>query len=154
VVAPKQQVKQLSFFELMGKLLGGAQESKVEEPSLSVLHLDGVIIDGEKERDGLLVSDPIVKAIGELESDKNVRGGVGRINSAGGSATASEAIRRALEKLAAKKPVVVSMGELAASGGYWVACLGRPIYAEPGTITGSIGVFALKLSFGSLLKKI
>ena len=46
------------------------------------------------------------------------------------------------------------MGDLAASGGYWVACLGRPIYAEPGTITGSIGVFALKLSFGSLLKKI
>src|SRR5438309_10272154 len=113
-----------------------------------------MIVDGENERHGLLVSEPTVKAIQELESDKNVRGVVVRINSPGGSATASEAIRQALEKLAAKKPVVVSMGELAASGGYWVACLGRPIYAEPGTITGSIGVFALKLSFGSLLKKI
>src|SRR6185436_15877235 len=50
--------------------------------------------------------------------------------------------------------VTISMGSLAASGGYWITCLGRPIYAEPGTLTGSIGVFALKLSFGSLLKKI
>jgi len=77
-----------------------------------------------------------------------------RVDSPGGACTGSEAIRWALEKLAAKKPVVVSMSDLAASGGYWIACLGRPIYAEPGTITGSIGVFALKLSFGSLLKKI
>src|SRR5206468_9381253 len=103
---------------------------------------------------GLLSAAPIVKAIEELQSDKNVRGVVVRINSPGGSATASEAIRRALEKLAAKKPVTISMGELAASGGYWIACLGRPIYAEPATITGSIGVFAIKLSFGSLLKKV
>ena len=154
VVAPKAQTRQLSFFDLMGKLLGGAPEAKPDEPVLAILHLDGMIIDGEKERHGLLVSQPIVQAIEDLQSDKNVRGVVVRINSPGGSATASEAIRRALEKLAAKKPVVISMGDLAASGGYWVACLGRPIYAEPGTITGSIGVFALKLSFGPLLKKI
>src|SRR5206468_10221121 len=93
------------------------------------------------------------KTIEQLRSDKNVRGVVVRINSPGGSATASEAIRRALEQLAAKKPVTFSMGDLAASGGYWITCLGRPIYAEPGTITGSIGVFALKLSFAALLKK-
>ncbi len=154
VVAPKTQMKQLSFFDLMGKLLGGGQEPKLDEPALAILHLDGLIIDGESERHGLLVSGPVVKAIEDLRSEKNVRGVVVRINSPGGSATASEAIRRALEKLAAKKPVAISMGNLAASGGYWVACLGRPIYAEPGTITGSIGVFALKLSFGSLLKKI
>ena len=154
VVASKSQTKQLSFFDLMSKLLGGPQEPKLEEPALAVLHLDGMIIDGETERHDLLVSGPIVKAIEELRSEKNVRGVVVRINSPGGSATASEAIRRALEKLAAKKPVAISMGELAASGGYWISCLGRPIYAEPGTITGSIGVFALKLSFGPLLKKI
>src|SRR5260221_8136831 len=154
VVAQKAQAKQLSFFDLMGKLLGGAQEAKLDEAALAVVHLDGMIVGGENERTGFLVSQPTVKAIDQLRTDKNVRGVVVRINSPGGSATASEAIRRALEKLAAKKPVAISMGDLAASGGYWVACLGRPIYAEPGTITGSIGVFALKLSFGPLLKKI
>jgi len=154
VLPQKAQAKQLSFFDLMGKLLGGAQEPKLEEPALAVLYLDGMIIDGDSEKHGLLSATPTIKAIEELQSDKNVRGVVVRINSPGGSATASEAIRRALEKLAAKKPVTISMGELAASGGYWITCLGRPIYAEPATITGSIGVFALKLSFGSLLKKV
>jgi protease-4 len=79
---------------------------------------------------------------------------VARINSPGGSATASEAIRAALERLAKKKPLVISMGNMAASGGYWISCVGRPVYAEPETLTGSIGVFALKLSFGPFLKKI
>jgi protease-4 len=153
ITAPKAQMKQLSFFDLMSKLLGGPEKSDSDEPSIAVLHLDGMIVDGESERHGLIVAGPMVKAITELQSDKNVRAVVVRINSPGGSATASEAIRRALEKLAAKKPVAISMGELAASGGYWIACLGRPIYAEPGTITGSIGVFALKLSFAALLKK-
>ncbi len=77
-----------------------------------------------------------------------------RINSPGGSATASEAIRRALAEMAEKKPTVISMGEMAASGGYWISCIGQPIYAEKGTITGSIGVFSLKLSMGSLFRRI
>src|SRR5207245_11445276 len=103
---------------------------------------------------GMLVSGTAVKAIEELASDDDVRAVVARINSPGGSATASEAIRAALEKLARKKPVVISMGNMAASGGYWISCVGRPVYAEPETLTGSIGVFALKLSFGQFLKKI
>ena len=102
----------------------------------------------------MLVSGPTVKAIEELASDDDVRAVVARINSPGGSATASEAIRAALEKLARKKPAVISMGNMAASGGYWISCVGRPVYAEPETLTGSIGVFALKLSFGPFLKKI
>src|SRR5438874_13465724 len=99
-----------------------------------------MIVDGESEQHGLLAAEPIVKAIDELRTEKNVRGVVVRINSPGGSATASEAIRSALEKLAAKKPVIISMGELAASGGYWVACLGRPYYAVAGKFIGYIGV--------------
>jgi protease-4 len=153
VLPAKNQAKQLSFFELMSKLMGGAPEPKLDEPTLAILHLDGVIVDRESEQHGLIASEPTVKAIEQLAAEKNVRAVVVRINSPGGSATASEAIRRALEKLAAKKPVTISMGDLAASGGYWITCLGRPIYAEPGTITGSIGVFAIKLSFGSLLNK-
>jgi protease-4 len=146
--------KQLSFFELMGKLMGGSQERKPSKPAVAVLHLDGQILDGEREIPGMIVSGPMVKTIGALQGDENVRAVVVRINSPGGSATASEAVRAALEKLAKKKPVIVSMGNLAASGGYWISCLGRPVYAEPETITGSIGVFALKLSFGPFLKKI
>jgi protease-4 len=150
----KAKPKQLSFFELVGKIMGGAQERVVSKPAVAVLHLDGQIVDGEKEMPEMLVSGPTVKAIQELESDDNVRAVVARINSPGGSATASEAIRAALEKLAKKKPLLISMGSMAASGGYWISCVGRPVYAEPETLTGSIGVFALKLSFGQFLKKI
>jgi protease IV len=77
-----------------------------------------------------------------------------RINSPGGSATASEAIRLALERLAAKKPVVFSMGDLAASGGYWITTIGQPILAEVATITGSIGVFGMRFQPGALMRRI
>jgi protease IV len=150
----KARPKQLSFFELMGKIMGGAQERRVNKPAVAVLHLDGQIVDGEKEMPGMLASGPAIKTIEELGSDDDVRAVVMRINSPGGSATASEAIRAALEKLAKKKPTIISMGSMAASGGYWISCVGRPVYAEPETLTGSIGVFALKLSFGPFLKKI
>jgi protease-4 len=93
-------------------------------------------------------------SIDELTADDHVRAVVVRINSPGGSATASEAIRQSLDQLAKKKPLVFSMGEVAASGGYWITCIGQPILAEHGTITGSIGVFSLKLSAGSLLRRV
>src|SRR5439155_779496 len=150
----KTKPKQLSFFELIGKIMAGAQEKGANKPAVAVLHLDGQILDGEREMPGMLVSGPTVKANEELASDDDVRAVVARINSPGGSATVSEAIRAALEKLARKKPAVISMGYMAASGGYWISCVGRPVYAEPETLTGSIGVFALKLSFGPFLKKI
>ena len=150
----KAKGKQLSFFELMGKIMGGGQERRVNKPAVAVLHLDGQILDGEREMPDALVSGPTVKAIEEVESDDSLRAVVVRINSPGGSATASEAIRAALQRLAKRKPLVISMGNMAASGGYWISCLGRPVYAEPETLTGSIGVFALKLSFGPFLKKI
>jgi protease-4 len=150
----KTKPKQLSIFELMGKIMGGAQERGVSKPAVAVLHLDGQIVDGDRDMPEMLVSGPTVKAIEELASDDNVRAVVARINSPGGSVTASEAVRAALDKLAKKKPLLISMGSMAASGGYWISCVGRPIYAEPETLTGSIGVFSLKLSFGQFLKKI
>ena len=150
----KARPKQVSIFELMGKLIGGTQERKTAKPSIAVLHLDGQIADGDNELPGVMTSGPMVKEIQEMSADEGIRAVVVRINSPGGSATASEAIRAALAKLAKTKPVVISMGEVAASGGYWISCLGRPVYAEPGTITGSIGVFSLKLSLGDFLKKI
>ncbi len=148
--------KEMSMFELMSKMMSGGSSgsSRIRKPSIAVMHLSGTIIDGTKTSGGSIVSGPTVKAIRELIDDEKVEGVVVRVNSPGGSATASEAIRQALLELKAKKPVVVSMGEMAASGGYWVSCLGVPVYAERGTITGSIGVFSMKLSFGSLMKRV
>jgi protease-4 len=148
--------KEMSLFELMGKVMSGNSNSssRIRKSSIAVMHLSGTIVDGTKTSAGSIVSGPTVKAIRELIDDEKVEGVVVRINSPGGSATASEAIRQALLELKAEKPVVVSMGEMAASGGYWVSCLGVPVYAERGTITGSIGVFSMKLSFGSLMKRV
>ena len=153
---PKSKPKrEMSFFELMSKAMAGPKENaKVKEDSIAILHLSGAIVDGKEDSAGEIVSGPMVKAIEELEQDERIKGVVVRVNSPGGSATASEAIRQALDALARKKPVVISMGEMAASGGYWVSCIGQPIYAERGTITGSIGVFSLKLSLGSMLRRV
>lgn len=148
--------KEMSFFELMGKLMSGHEEgkSKLKDDAIVVLHLDGAIVDGKEPSPGSIVSGATVKVIEELTKDEKVKGVVVRVNSPGGSATASEAIRQALLTLAGKKPVVYSMGSMAASGGYWVTCIGQPIYAEHGTITGSIGVFSMKLSLGTLMRRV
>src|SRR6185312_1671066 len=93
-------------------------------------------------------SDTLVKAIRQADKDPTVRAIVLRVDSPGGSALASDVIWRALK--VCKKPIVASMGDVAASGGYYIAMAGKKIYAEPGTVTGSIGVFGLKLVTGGL----
>ena len=152
--APKKKKQDLSFFELFSKLMGSSAEKKTRKPTVAVLHLVGGIVDGSTASPGSMVSGPTVKEIERLQNDKKILGVVVRINSPGGSATASEAIRQALARLAARKPVVISMGDVAASGGYWISCLSRPVFAEAGTITGSIGVLAMKLYPGPLLKRV
>lgn len=153
---PKAKPKrELSLFEIMSKAMAGPKEvARTKDDSIAVLHLSGAIVDGKETSPGEIVAGPMVKTIDELIQDERIKGVVVRVNSPGGSATASEAIRQALDELARKKPVVFSMGEVAASGGYWVTCIGQPIYAERATITGSIGVFSLKLSIGSLLRRV
>lgn len=152
---PKKERKSRDLFTMITDLLRKKREDDViDEPELVVLHLAGAIADGDKAQPGNMISGASVKVIDEIADNDLVKGVVVRINSPGGSATASEAIRRALERLAAKKPVVFSMGDLAASGGYWITCIGRPIVAEPGTITGSIGVFGLRFQAGALLRRV
>jgi protease-4 len=147
--------KEVSIFELMGQAMAPPKNAlKIKDDSIAVLHLSGAIQDGKSASAGNIVSGPTVKLIEELTADEKVKGVVIRINSPGGSATASEAIRQALEVLAKKKPIVFSMGELAASGGYWITCIGQPIFAEHGTITGSIGVFSMKVSAGALARRV
>ncbi|MBL8737182.1 MAG: signal peptide peptidase SppA [Planctomycetes bacterium] len=149
----KKERESLDLFSLM-KMFGGKKEQEIDEPVLVVLHLAGQIVDGDKPSPGSMVSGPSVAKIDELAANDEVKGVVVRVNSPGGSATASEAIRNALVRLAAKKPLVFSMGDLAASGGYWITTIGQPILAEVGTITGSIGVFGMRFQTGALMRRI
>ncbi|MFK7770057.1 MAG: signal peptide peptidase SppA [Mariniblastus sp.] len=147
---PKSTKKAVTIFDLFSPRNA---RDYVKDNSVAVLHLSGAITDGKTGSSGI-VSGPSVKAIEELISNKRVKAVVVRVNSPGGSATASEAVRQALVKLTKEKPVVVSMGEMAASGGYWISCIDAPVYAERGTITGSIGVFTLKMGFGQLMRRV
>lgn len=88
-----------------------------------------------------IVSEKLVETINEVADDDQVKAVVFRINSGGGSAYGSEQIWHALSQLKAEKPLIVSMGDMAASGGYYIACLADRIVAQPTTLTGSIGVF-------------
>ena len=124
---------------------------------VAVLVFEGAVVDGESRRDPLVgqaIGDvTMVKAIRALAADRRTRAVVFRINSPGGSATASENVLRELAALNEKKPVVVSMGPMAGSGGYWIATTGRRLFAHPSTITGSIGVIMLYFDLSRFLAR-
>lgn len=103
---------------------------------------------------GNTVDRPMVKLLHELSKDSDVSAVVLRIDSPGGGVVASDRIYEAVRKLATSKPVVVSMGNVAASGGYYIACGAKQIFATPLTVTGSIGIFAGKIHGASLLDRI
>lgn len=151
----KKEKRSVNPMQLLTQLLNPRRDDDDDEDDrLAVLHLSGAIVDGTSAAPGSIVSGPTVETIRKLTDSEHVKGVVVRINSPGGSATASEAILLALRDLAAKKPVAVSMGRVAASGGYYVTCFGRPIFAEAGTLTGSIGVFGMKPNIGTLMRRI
>jgi protease-4 len=97
-------------------------------------------------------SDTVIKHLRQAENDKSVKAIVLRVDSPGGSALASDLIWREIVRL--KKPIVASMGDVAASGGYYISMGCKKIYAEPGTITGSIGVTGGKIVLGGLMNKL
>lgn len=109
-----------------------------------VLYAEGEIVDGSGRGSGAFGGDWLASEIRQLRRDESVKALVLRVNSPGGSAFAAEVARRELERFGAEgAPVVVSMGSLAASGGYWISAGADRIFAEKTTITGSIGVFGL-----------
>ncbi len=118
---------------------------------IAVLYADGEIVSG-KGQDEQIGSDDYVKLIRKLRLDEDVKAIVFRVNSPGGSSLASDAIWREIVLAKAAKPVVVSMGNYAASGGYYISCAGDSIFADPGTITGSIGVFSMLPNLQSFFK--
>jgi protease IV len=123
---------------------GGSKDGRV-----AVIYAEGAIVDGDGEM-GEVGGTKFAREIRKLRQDKDVKAIVLRVNSPGGSATASEHIQRELRLAKQVKPVVVSMGTYAASGGYWISAYSDRIYAEPTTITGSIGVFGLQFDIQKL----
>jgi protease-4 len=120
---------------------------------IAVIYAEGAIVDGEGEPDEV-GGERFARELRSLRQDDDVKAIVLRVNSPGGSATASEHIQRELRLAAEDKPVVVSMGSYAASGGYWISAYGDRIFAEPTTITGSIGVVGIHFDIQKLANQL
>lgn len=135
----------------LGEILGGPK-MKTYKDSVAIVYVDGPITLGDTASNPLsaaaavAASTPIRKALDKAADDETVKAVVLRVNSPGGSATASDVILAATKRVKAKKPLVVSMGDVAASGGYYVSCGADTIFADEATITGSVGVVGGKLA--------
>lgn len=139
---------------LLSDMLNVKNKKKDKGDEIAVYYAYGEIIDSPLSgfaSDHAIVGSTTVEDINNLADDDDVKAVVLRVNSPGGSAIASEQIWHAIEKLKVKKPVVVSMGGLAASGGYMISAGANYIFAEPTTITGSIGIFGLIPNFSGLV---
>jgi protease-4 len=157
----KQAFKQIELKDYARMVSGDGAVARRHDPSqfqfgssgkgrIAVLYAEGEIVDGDGKESEYVWGGTTARQIRELRQDDGVKAIVLRVNSPGGSATASEAIQRELRQARASKPVIVSMGTVAASGGYWISTSSDRIFAEPTTITGSIGVFGMFLNVQGL----
>ena len=136
-----------------------AQDWKVSQPKVAIIEVKGLMLTGDSFVDPILGtqvmgSDTISDAVRAVKDDDSIKAVVLRIDSSGGLVVAADIIWRELVRLTEVKPLVVSMGDVAASGGYYIAAPADTIVAEPGTITGSIGVIGGKYSFKGLYEKL
>lgn len=124
-------------------------KKRTSNNKIALVYAEGEIVNGQGS--GQQVGgDRLARQLRQLRQDEDIKAVVLRINSPGGSVTASEEIQREVRLSRDKKPVIVSMGDYAASGGYWIATGANHIFAEPNTITGSIGVFGLQFNVQKL----
>ena len=119
---------------------------------IAVIYAQGNIVSGEG-LPGQIGGDSLARQVRELRLDKDVKAVVLRVNSPGGSALASDIIQREVRLLHKEKPVIISMGDVAASGGYWISTYSNKIFAESNTITGSIGVISINYNYQKLANK-
>ncbi len=133
------RIKIEDYFQARVKKLDLSTKDKI-----AVVYAEGAIVDGNEGDPGEVIDGQYVKILRKIRRDKTIKAVVLRVNSPGGSVLASENILREITLCQeAGKPVIVSMGDVAASGGYYIACQADSIFAEPTTITGSIGVFGV-----------
>ena len=135
------------------------QDWQVPQPKVAIIEAKGLMLTGDSFVDPFLGTqvmgaDTITRVVREVKDNNDIKAVVLRIDSGGGLVTAADTIWRELVRLTQVKPLVVSMGDVAASGGYYIAAPADTIVAEPGTITGSIGVISGKYSFKGLYEKL
>jgi protease IV len=141
------------------QLLGAPAKEAEAKPAVGIVYVNGPILTGKGMSSPLggdvgAFSSDVREALQKAEADRSIKAVVLRIDSPGGSATASEIILDATRRLKAKKPFVASMGDVAGSGGYYVACGADTIFADATTLTGSIGVLGGKLATTEMWRKI
>jgi protease-4 len=145
---PEKSFRQISL-KTYAKVAEDKADSKTSKNQIAIVYAEGEIVNGQGGI-GQVGGDRLAKQLRDLRLDDDVKAIVLRVNSPGGSATASEIIQREAILTAKEKPVIVSMGNVAASGGYWISTYANRIFAEPTTITGSIGVFGRLLNVKKL----
>jgi protease-4 len=153
------QSNPFAAFSAMMTMLSAEPPHGPKGPGIAVLHIDGAIIDGESSAGGFMGgssvgSRTIRNALEDILKNDKIKGVVIRVDSPGGSAVASEIMWQGIRRVAAKKPVWVSVGSMAASGGYYVAVAGDRIYVNPSSVVGSIGVVGGKISMSGLFDKL
>ena len=138
-----ERMKKQNFIEERKYFSSLKKSQKWSSDRVAIVYASGNIVKNDVAVEGAISDGEFSRIIRELRLDDKIKGVVLRINSPGGDALASDIILNEIELLKEVKPIVVSMGSVAASGGYYIACKANYIYAEPSTITGSIGVFGI-----------
>jgi protease-4 len=144
------KAEEITLGQFLDLLTGERERSEARGERVALVFVTGTIKEGESERMGNTVAGPFVRAMERLEEDDNVKAVVMRINSPGGSALASDRMWQAARHLAETKPLIASVGDLAASGGYYIASAADRILAHPNSLVGSIGVVGGKFSLAEL----
>ncbi|MBE6301850.1 MAG: signal peptide peptidase SppA [Parabacteroides distasonis] len=156
-------VKKLAGQDLKDKLVAAGVDKVASIPvkekecddEIAVLYAEGEILDSESPMSNVsVITEELAGKLRKLQQDDDVKAVVLRVNSPGGSAYVSEQIWKAVVDLKAEKPIVVSMGDVAASGGYYISCAANKIFAERTTLTGSIGVFGVVRNLTGTFEKV
>ncbi|HAN74753.1 MAG TPA: signal peptide peptidase SppA [Planktothrix sp. UBA8402] len=149
-----QQFRQISInsYSKTPEVADNNSGNQNSDNKIAIVYAEGEIVDGSGTS-SQIGGDRLAKELRKLRLDEKVKAVVLRVNSPGGSATASEVIGREVQLIRKQKPVIVSMGNYAASGGYWIAMGADQIFAEANTVTGSIGVFGLLFNIQDIASK-
>lgn len=146
----RKSLKTITLAKYISRIGNKSSYPQNKKDKIAIVYAEGEIIEG-KSTDGKMGSITIADAIRKASMNKDVKAIVLRVNSPGGSALASEVILHEIIEAKKNKPVIVSMGRYAASGGYYISCYGDKIFAEPYTLTGSIGVFGMFFNLNELV---
>lgn len=146
-----EKVKDLNFVSVSDMITVPDNNEKYDQDKIAVLYAEGQIYDNGNEG---IVTKNILEEIEKIKEDDKIKAVVLRVNSPGGSAYASEQIWKALDDLKKSRPIVVSMGDLAASGGYYISCNANKIITTPNTLTGSIGIFGTFFIIDEMTRKL